>query len=79
MLRLGEVLGRNAAHDLVYDAAMAAFEGGPSFRARLLADPRIARVLPEGELDRLLDPTAYTGLAGAFVDRVVREARRLNS
>jgi adenylosuccinate lyase len=79
MLRLGEVLGRNAAHDLVYDAAMAAFEGGPSFRERLLADPRIAKVLPEGELDRLLDPTAYTGLAGAFVDRVVREARRLNS
>lgn len=79
MLRLGEVLGRNAAHDLVYDAAMAAFEGGSSFRERLLADPRIARVLPEGEFDRLLDPAAYTGLAGAFVDRVVREARRLNS
>ena len=30
------------------------------------------------ELDRLLDPAAYTGLAGPFVDRVVREARRLN-
>ena len=79
MLRLGEVLGRNVAHDLVYDAAMAAFEGRGSFRDLLLADPRVAGALPEGEIDRLLEPTAYTGLAGTFVDRVVREARRLNA
>jgi len=79
MLRLGEVLGRNVAHDLVYDAAMGAFEGRGSFRERLLADSRIAGALSEGEIDRLLEPTTYTGLAGTFVDRVVREARRLNA
>src|SRR3989449_4998647 len=78
MLKLGETLGRNAAHDLVYEAAMTAFDGKGSFRELLLADPRIAAVLPRDELDRLLDPAAYTGLAGPFVDRVVREARRLN-
>ena len=78
MLKLGETLGRSAAHDLVYDAAMAAFDGRRSFRERLLADPRIAAALSGDELDRLLDPTAYTGLAGPFVDRVVRGARRLN-
>ncbi len=31
------------------------------------------------EIDRLLDPAAYTGLAGPFVDGAVRDARRLNS
>src|SRR5207247_2325447 len=67
-----------AAEDLVYDAAMAAFDGKGSFRERLLADPRVAAALPGDELDQLLDPAAYTGLAGPFVDRVVREARRLN-
>lgn len=77
MLRLGESLGRNAAHDLVYDAAMAAFEGKGSFRELLLADARIASALPAEEIDRLLEPTSYTGLAGTFVDRIVREARRL--
>src|SRR5260370_10550905 len=77
MLRLGESLSRNAAHDLVYDAAMAAFEGKGSFRDLLLADPRAAAALDGDELDRLLDPTAYTGLAGAVVDRVVREAPKL--
>src|SRR5207249_3274762 len=32
MLKLGETLGRNAAHDLVYEAAMTAFDGKGRFR-----------------------------------------------
>ncbi len=76
MLRLGLRLGRNEAHDLVYEAAMAAFEGKGSFRDRLLGDPRISAVLSAAELDALLEPAAYTGLAGAFVDRVVAGARQ---
>jgi adenylosuccinate lyase len=79
MLALGRTLGRDAAHEAVYDAAMAAFEGRGSFRARLLADPRVAAVLTPAELDALLDPRRYTGLAGRFVDRVVAEARRLTT
>jgi 3-carboxy-cis,cis-muconate cycloisomerase len=75
MLRLGQVIGRNAAHDLVYEAAMAAFEGRGRFRDLLLADPGVARSLSASDLDALLDPAAYTGLAGLFVDRVVKEAR----
>ena len=79
MLKLGETLGRSAAHDLVYDAAMAAVDGKGSFRELLLASPKIAAALARDEIDGLLDPAAYTGLAGPFVDRVVREARRLNA
>ena len=78
MLRLGETLGRNAAHDIVYEAAMAAAEGRGRFRDLLLADARVAAAIAPDELDRLLEPAAYIGHAGAFVDRVVRAARRLN-
>lgn len=77
MLELGKAIGRQAAHDVVYEAAMAAAEGRGAFRDLLLADARVARALPAAELDRLLNPAAYTGLAGAFVDRVIEEARRL--
>jgi adenylosuccinate lyase len=77
MLRLGQAIGRNAAHDLVYEAAMAAFEGRGRFRDLLLAEPRVRAALAPADLDALLDPAAYTGLAGAFVDRVVKEARRV--
>jgi len=77
MLRLGAALGRNAAHDVVYEAAMAAFEDGRSFRDLLLRDPRVSAVLPATELDDALDPAGYTGLAGVFVDRVVAAAERV--
>jgi adenylosuccinate lyase len=76
MLRLGTVIGRNAAHDIVYESAMAAFEGRGKFRDLLLGDARVAHVMTAAELDVLLDPAAYTGQAGVFVDRVVKEARR---
>jgi len=75
MLRLGASVGRNTAHDLVYEAAMAAVEGRGRFRDLLLTDSRVAAALTPSELDALLDPAAYTGLAGVFVDRVVKEAR----
>lgn len=79
MLRLGEGLGRNAAHDVVYEAAMKAFEGHGRFRDLLLKDARVAAHLGVAELDRLLDPAGYTGLAGVFVDRVLAEARRVTN
>jgi 3-carboxy-cis,cis-muconate cycloisomerase len=77
MLRLGEALGRNTAHDVVYEAAMAAVDGKGRFRDLLLGDARVATHLGAAELDRLLDPSGYTGLAGVFVDRVLAEARKL--
>jgi adenylosuccinate lyase len=77
MLHLGATLGRSTAHDVVYEAAMAAVEGKRRFQDVLLADARVAAALTPAELERLLDPAGYTGLAGMFVDRVVAEARRL--
>lgn len=76
MLRLGETLGRQTAHDVVYEAAMAAYEKDLSFRDQLLSDPRVAGRLTAAELDRLLEPGQYVGQARAFVDEVVARARR---
>jgi len=36
----------------------------------LLEDPRVSPYLGPAELDVLLDPAGYTGLAARFVDRV---------
>ncbi|HEU5321116.1 MAG TPA: adenylosuccinate lyase, partial [Methylomirabilota bacterium] len=72
-----EAMGRNAAHDVVYEAAMAAWDGKGSFRELLLADARVAAAIAPAELDALLDPARYTGLAGVFVDRLVARARAL--
>lgn len=77
MLGLTARLGRDLAHEVVYEAAMAAHEGRGRFRDWLFADPRVAAALGGKELDALLDPAGYVGLAGAFVDRVVAEAARV--
>jgi hypothetical protein len=38
---------------------------------------RFSAALPPAELDALLDPAAYTGHAGVFVDCVVASARSM--
>lgn len=70
MLALGRKIGRQQAHDLVYELAMDAVEGDRPFRDVLLGDPRVRAHLDAREVDALLDPGRYTGLAGEFVDRV---------
>ena len=71
MMRLAPALGRQRAHDVVYEACMAAFAGGPSLEEALLAHEDVARALTHDELRTLLDPRNYTGLAATFVDRVL--------
>ncbi len=62
MLELGAAIGRQHAHDAVYDAAQAAFTEGKPFGDLLAADPRVTDHMPAQQIRRLLDPTAYTGL-----------------
>jgi adenylosuccinate lyase len=71
MLALGERMGKQTAHEIVYEIAMRAQEGGMDFRDALLADARVTAHLDRGALEQLLDPAAYTGLAAALVDAVV--------
>ncbi len=70
MLQLGEHLGRQTAHEVVHEASMLAFEQRRPLRDLLAADPRVTAYLSPSDLDAMLDPAAYTGLAGWFVDQV---------
>ncbi|MGV6476961.1 adenylosuccinate lyase [Azotobacter vinelandii] len=74
MMRLSDALGRQEAHEIVYRICMEVFEREGTLKEALLADPLVGDRLSPEEIDALLDPKAYTGLAGAFVDRVT--ARR---
>src|SRR6202035_2504412 len=62
MLDLGQALGRQHAHDVVYDAAMAAAVERKSFGDLLAADPRVTAHLDAAAIRKLLDPTAYNAL-----------------
>jgi len=75
MLELGTTLGRQHAHDVVYDAAQAAGAEGKSFAALLAADPRVTQHLDRKTIDALLDPTAYTGLCASMAREAAARAR----
>ena len=62
MLNLGATIGCQHAHDVVYEAAQAAFVKGRPFAALLADDERVTNHLEPSAIDALLYPTAYTGL-----------------
>src|SRR5262249_24318291 len=68
MLKLGAQIGCQHAHDVVYDAAQAAFVEGRPFGELLAADRRVTAHLNPSQIAALLDPTAYTGLCAEMSD-----------
>jgi len=72
MMGLAPKLGRQAAHDVVYDACRAAADSGKPLLDLLSADKQIGLHFDRAELERLLDPRNYLGSAGEMVDRSLR-------
>jgi 3-carboxy-cis,cis-muconate cycloisomerase len=77
MLELGKQIGRQRAHDVVYDAAQAAATVGRAFRELLAEDERVAAHLTSAQIDVLLDPSRYTGLCPQFAERGAVRAREV--
>ncbi|AXE22127.1 3-carboxy-cis,cis-muconate cycloisomerase [Streptomyces globosus] len=68
---LAPELGKAAAKQLLTRASAAAEEGGLPLHEVLAAEPALQGRWSEGELAGLCDPGAYTGGAGALVDRAL--------
>ncbi|MEC8201845.1 MAG: adenylosuccinate lyase family protein [Pseudomonadota bacterium] len=77
MLALGEYVGRQEAHDIVYDAAQEAVVGDKTFIELLSADKRVTGHLSTRQIEKLLDPTAYTGLCAKMAAEQADRARKL--
>jgi adenylosuccinate lyase len=75
MFALGDKIGKQSAHELVYEVAMRGIEQGADFAQALMADAQVRRALGEPELRALLDPTTYVGLAPEIVERVLGETK----
>ncbi len=74
MLALGLRVGRQVAHEIVYDATRAV-GADTTFAAALRADRRITDHLDDGELDALLDPSAHIGLSAELADAAAAHGR----
>ncbi|HEX2825886.1 MAG TPA: adenylosuccinate lyase [Burkholderiales bacterium] len=75
MFKLSDKLGKQTAHELVYEASMHGIENGVSFEKSLMENKQVREALTADELKAVLDPTTYTGFAPEIVDRVLGEQR----
>jgi 3-carboxy-cis,cis-muconate cycloisomerase len=71
MMGLGPHLGRQYAHDLVYDICRKVIATGRPLLDLLAEDQEIAKHMTREELAKLVDPANYLGVAGEMVDRVL--------
>jgi 3-carboxy-cis,cis-muconate cycloisomerase len=71
MMGLGGFIGREVAHDLVYDLCREAIATKRPLLDLLAAHPEIARHVDRAALQRMLDPAHYLGQSGHMVDRVL--------
>jgi len=71
MMGLGPYIGRQYAHDLVYDICRQVIATGRPLLDLLAENKEIAKHLDRAALAKLCDPANYLGEAGAMVDRVL--------
>jgi 3-carboxy-cis,cis-muconate cycloisomerase len=76
MMGLAPQLGRQDAHDVVYDACRRASEQHISLRDALSSDPKITSRIDRATIERLTSPGNYLGLAPGMVDRVLASKPR---
>lgn len=70
-IALARHIGRDAAHHLIEQSCRRAVQQGLHLREVLGADPQVSAELSAAELDHLLDPANYLGLAQQWVERAV--------
>ena len=71
MMGLAPYLGREHAHDLVYDLCRDAIKLDKPLLDLLAANKEITQHVDRNKLAELCDPSNYLGLAGVMVDRVL--------
>ena len=77
MLELGKKLGRQRAHDVVYDAAQHSAKTGVDFISALNEQQEITQNFKSDEIKSMLDPEQYLGLCVYFAEYFAAEAKKL--
>ena len=71
MMGLGDKMGRNTAHDVVYDVCREVVKTGRPLIDLLEENEEIKKYADRKTLEALMNPANYLGVAGEMVDRVL--------
>jgi adenylosuccinate lyase len=74
MLAIGQRIGKQSAHEMVYELSQAARQDGVSLRD-LVREHEAGTLVSDAELARIFDPAQYLGQSGPLTQRAVRQAR----
>lgn len=77
MLELGREIGRQRAHDLIYDVAQEAAVGERSFRNLLAGNDEITGRLSPERIEQLLDPANHIGQCRELADAQAARGREV--
>ncbi|OZI66533.1 class-II fumarase/aspartase family protein [Bordetella genomosp. 11] len=69
MMGMAPYIGRQQAHDVVYDACRTVNEKGGTLADALAALPEVTQHFDRAAIERMTDPANYLGLAPQMVDR----------
>jgi 3-carboxy-cis,cis-muconate cycloisomerase len=75
-MRLGEAIGRPAAHRILEAASAKALQRNVDLLVILREDPNVTQHLSPEELEHALNPAHYLGSANLFIDQVLAHAAR---
>lgn len=71
-------MGRQTAHEVVRQCAMKAYEEKRHLKDVLLENKEVMKYLTKEELEKLMNPKTYIGLAPQIVDEVIKTLRNKN-
>jgi len=76
MIRMAEKgFGRQEAHEVTRECALASYREGKPFREFLLKSQTVRKYLSEKEIDEALDPNHYVGTAHEQVERALKRLK----
>jgi adenylosuccinate lyase len=76
MIELGKKMGKQSAHEVIYEDAMKSMKDGVDFKQVLMDDAKVSQHLTRSEIDRLLSPEEYIGLAPRMARDTVSLSRK---
>jgi adenylosuccinate lyase len=79
MFVLAEKIGKQAAHQILYDVTIEGRNQADSLIDRLYAHPEIQNIFSRELLEQTVDPAKHTGLSGQITDRIVAAAKEMLS
>ena len=75
MLELGTRVGKQNAHEWIYEASMHGIENKLDFAEAMRGHPQISGAATAAEIEEMVDPAGYLGEVSASIDRVLAGAR----